>query len=177
MKDEVNNSRVVHTSVDSIEKIIPGSSVGQNQTTNEANVGVDQDGKDDESEAEAEGDDEGEGEGEGEGELPDHDERSIANTRPPKPNDGILELDELVRMMEALPGGATSALGSTPGNASEGELETFGTRGGLDGLDTKSQGRDEPAYTCFTPLFKLTLGESPFYHSAYSKRYRSIHQQ
>lgn len=116
-----------------------------------------------------------EGEGDGEGELPDHDERSIANTRPPKSTDGIVELDELVRLMrEALPSGAQSALGSTsplpssslPSDKEQGqamgdaerEPETFGTRGGLDGMD--GAGRDEPAYTCFTPLFKLTLGES-----------------
>lgn len=142
--------------MDSVEKIIPSlnSDTGTNTPTEDSGV------KDENH------DDDEEGEGEGEGELPDHDERSIANTRPPKTADGIIEVDEMVRLMrEVLPGGARSALGSIPqrpatssAEAEVAEAETFGTRGGLDGL-SESHGRDEPAYTCFTPLFKLTLGK------------------
>lgn len=140
--------------MDSVEKIIPHSSSGDKAADT---AGDDSEAKEDHE------DEDDDGEGEGEGELPDHDERSIANTRPPKTVDGIIELDELVRLMcEVMPGGARSALGSmsSPAPASSEETEeTFGTRGGLDGLN-EAEGRDEPAYTCFTPLFKLTLGKS-----------------
>jgi len=102
-----------------------------------------------------------------EGELPDSDERSIAKTRSPAEGDGILELGELVKMMqEILPTGARSTLSTTtsadyaPADDSAGPstsgTETFGSRGGLEGMT--GVGQDEPAYTCFTPLFKLTLG-------------------
>jgi RNA exonuclease NGL2 len=114
-------------------------------------------------------DDEGDDEKDDEGELPDHDERSIAKTRTPRDGDGILEVEELVKMMqETLPTGATSALSSTPSaehapaddsaGSSQSGTETFGTRGGLEGMT--GVGKDEPAYTCYTPLFKLTLGRS-----------------
>jgi len=118
-------------------------------------------------ESENDKDDEGDDEKDDEGELPDHDERSIAKTRSPRNGDGILEVEELVKMMqETLPTGARSALSSipsaehAPADGTAGSLqsgtETFGTRGGLEGMT--GVGKDEPAYTCYTPLFKLTLG-------------------
>lgn len=134
---------MVHNSVDAVNDTIP-SDPSSSGGTGSNTPAVD---KDDE--------------GEGEGELPDHDERSIAKTRPPTQSDGIIELEELVRMMrEEIPGGAISALGSSsPQSLETGDrTETFGDRGGLDGIG--GIGRDEPAYTCYTPLFKLTLGES-----------------
>lgn len=135
---EVNNSRLVHTSLEGVGQLLPAEESGGETGTNTPDAG----GKDEKDD-------------EGEGELPDHDERSIANTRLPRDGDGILELDELVRMMTTeLPGGATSAPGSIGVDTEE---ECFGSRGGLEGM--KGQGRDEPAYTCYTPLFKLTLGE------------------
>jgi RNA exonuclease NGL2 len=158
--NEVNVSRLVHTSVDNIEHTIPSHSLNGGEVTGTSTEAPTADAEEDKDD-----------EGEGEGELPDHDERSIANTRPPKVCDGIVELDDLVRMMcEVLPGGARSVLGSVPASQSKGEVETeneretFGTRGGLDGMEGKGHGRDEPAYTCFTPLFKLTLGKS--FHKA-----------
>ena len=115
----------------------------------------------------SEKDDEGENDKDEEGELPDSDERSVAKTRSPREGDGMLEVEELVKMMqEILPTGATSTLSSTtsadhaPADDSAGQsqsgTETFGTRGGLEGMT--GSGKDEPAYTCYTPLFKLTLG-------------------
>lgn len=91
---------------------------------------------------------------EGEGELPDKDERSIANTRRVAAGDGILELDVLVALArEVLPEPARSAYDSFQYGP-----ETYGSRGGFkDGIT--GAGAGEPAYTCFTPLFKLTLGE------------------
>lgn len=120
-------------------------------------------------EGEEEKDREGENEKDEEGELPDHDERSIAKTHSPREGDGILEAEELVKMMrEILPTGARSTLCSTtsadhaPADTSAGPsssgTETFGSRGGLEGMS--GMGKDEPAYTCYTPLFKLTLGTS-----------------
>jgi RNA exonuclease NGL2 len=110
---------------------------------------------------------EAENEKDDEGELPDHDERSIAKTRPPREGDGVLEVEELVKMMrDILPTGAVSTLSSTtsadhaPADTAAGHsqsgTETFGTRGGLEAMT--GSGQDEPAYTCYTPLFKLTLG-------------------
>lgn len=143
--EEVKLSRRVHTSVDTVNQSLPQSSEGGTGSNTPATEGKDDEGGD-------------EGEGEGEDELPDHDERSIANTRSPKEGDGILELDDLVEMMnEVLPGGATSTLGCIK---HEEGAECFGSRGGLEGMH--GRGRDEPAYTCYTPLFKLTLGKPRF---------------
>lgn len=92
-----------------------------------------------------------------EDELPDSNEKSTANTRPPEEADGILPITELTKMLsETVPGGAKSAYGLSPWvtNGSE----TFGSRGGFGHLKPRD-GKDEPAYTCFTPLFNLTLGE------------------
>ncbi|GFZ46087.1 hypothetical protein JCM24511_04333 [Saitozyma sp. JCM 24511] len=90
-----------------------------------------------------------------EDELPDSNEKSTANTRPPEEADGILPITELTKMLsETVPGGAKSAYGLSPWvtNGSE----TFGSRGGFGHLKPRD-GKDEPAYTCFTPLFNLTL--------------------
>lgn len=87
-------------------------------------------------------------------ELPDTDERSIAGTRPTTEADGIRTLDDLIAMAaEVLPEPARSAYGVT-----EWGTETYGARGGFKDGATGA-GANEPAYTCFTPLFKLTLGE------------------
>jgi RNA exonuclease NGL2 len=143
--EEVNASRLIHISVEAIGQSIPG-------------------GGEDESDAAGQT----EPEKDDEGELPDHDERSIAKTRPPREGDGMLEVEELVKLMqEILPSGATSTLASSsadqvPAGGSAGNTpsgtDTFGTRGGLEGMS--GVGKDEPAYTCYTPLFKLTLGTS-----------------
>lgn len=89
-----------------------------------------------------------------EDELPDSHEESIAGTRPAREEDGIRRLEDLVGMMkDVLPEPARSAYGT-----SKWEAETYASRDGfLPGV--KAVGGGEPAYTCFTPLFKLTLGE------------------
>lgn len=89
-----------------------------------------------------------------EDELPDTDERSIAGTRPPTDADGIRTLDDLLLMaQEVLPEPARSAYGTTKWGT-----ETYAARGGFKDGATGAGG-NEPAYSCFTPLFKLTLGE------------------
>jgi RNA exonuclease NGL2 len=134
--EEVEASRLIHVSVEAVAQALDPQG---------AETATETEDKDDE------------------GELPDHDERSTAKTRPPRDGDGILEVEELVKLMrETLPEGATSAISQMATNSSAGksdsEPETFGTRGGLDGMT--GFGRNEPAFTCFTPLFKLTLGKS-----------------
>jgi RNA exonuclease NGL2 len=142
--EEVEASRLIHVSVEAVAQALDPQGVDGNEGGN----GNEE--KDDEEE------------------LPDHDERSIAKTRPPRNGDGMLEVEELVKLMqETLPEGATSALSQMVGegesssgkspSAPEPGTETFGTRGGLDGMT--GFGRNEPSYTCYTPLFKLTLGK------------------
>jgi len=153
--EEVQSSRLVHISTEAIGKAMPA--------TEGSNGEVETDEKDDE----------GDNDKDEEGELPDSDERSVAKTRSPREGDGMLEVGELVKMMqEVLPTGARSTLASTasadhaPADTSAGPsesgTETFGSRGGLEGMT--GSGKDEPAYTCYTPLFKLTLGKSPSRH-------------
>lgn len=145
------DSRLVHTSVAKVgasaaEEDVSASGTGSNTP---APAGESSGRK---PEAEEKDDD---GEGEGEGELPDSNERSIANTRPCTDADGILSLAEMQRLTaEVLPHPARSAYASTHWAG-----ETYAQRGGLDGIK-HAAGAGEPAYTCFTPLFRLTLGES-----------------
>lgn len=209
--DQINSSRLVHTSVDKItppaqptstpasetpdkngssSDVVEGTGDTQTEITGATGTNTPAEKEDDHQ------DEDGEGDGEGEGGEPDSNEKSIANTRPPQPADGIPKVDELVNMFKAaLPGGRglTSAYGSAlpsldlasglnpslasssavaagaePGNVdggsrpSEVRVQTFGSRGGLEPLDGSGEGGDEPGYTCYTPLFKLTLGESDF---------------
>ena len=154
--EEVESSRLVHISTEAIGKAMPDTEGSNGE------------------EGANEKDDEGENEKDDEGELPDSDERSVAKTRSPREGDGMLEVEELVKMMqEVLPTGARSTLASTtsadhaPADTSAGPsasgTETFGSRGGLEGMT--GSGKDEPAYTCYTPLFKLTLGKSRGFHT------------
>lgn len=109
------------------------------------------------SEKDDEGD--GEGEGEGEGELPDSNEKSTAKTRAPEPSDGILSVEELQSMMQGLigPSGLRSAYDVSGWNTEADQ--TFQSRGGWpEGSEALEKGKNEPAYTCFTKLFQLTLG-------------------
>ncbi|WVQ82539.1 hypothetical protein IAT38_004668 [Cryptococcus sp. DSM 104549] len=90
-------------------------------------------------------------------ELPDSNEKSLKGTRPPTAADGLPTVPELVQLyQEVMPrGGARSAYGSAAW--AEGRTgESFDARGGFaEGMEV--EGRGEPAYTCFTPLFRLTL--------------------
>lgn len=122
-------SRLVHTNVANIGNAAVGMEVASLCTSDTAD-----DDKDEE-------------------ELPDSDERSIANTRSPTPADGILTLDSLLDIARDLLGeGGRSAYADT-----EWGTETFAARGGF-APGVVARGGGEPAYTCFTPLFRLTLG-------------------
>ncbi|BEI93890.1 uncharacterized protein CcaverHIS019_0603490 [Cutaneotrichosporon cavernicola] len=128
--ESLNLSRLVHTNVAKIG-VEPGSEPPSESASGTATPAVKE--KDDEDE------------------LPDTDERSIAGTRRPIPGDGIATLDELLAMAaEVLPTPARSAYGVT-----EWGSETYAARGGFK--NSTGAGGNEPAYTCFTPLFKLTL--------------------
>lgn len=141
------DSRLVHTSVAKV-----GLSADESETPTPSGTGTATPAEGAQP-TEADKDDEDEGDGEGEGELPDNNEKSIANTRAPTPADGIISLDEINTLAaELLPRPARSAYASTQWDG-----ETYAARGGLDGL--RGKGGHEPAYTCFTPLFRLTLGE------------------
>ncbi|WRT64419.1 uncharacterized protein IL334_001351 [Kwoniella shivajii] len=139
MIDEITSSRLVH---DSVVKVAPLSAPSEipSTTATGSNTPITKD------------------EEEGEGELPVSNEKSIANTRSPSTSDGILPVDQLVRgMRELLPlGGTQSAYGSTRWGSNN--KESFGNRGGFDSIEDENvNGKEEPAYTCFTPLFRLTL--------------------
>jgi RNA exonuclease NGL2 len=87
-------------------------------------------------------------------ELPDTDERSIANTRAATAADGIRALDDLMAIgRDLMLGGARSAYGNNKWGT-----ETFADRAGFPPGVTGAGG-GEPAYTCFTPKFHLTLGK------------------
>ncbi|WVR06125.1 hypothetical protein IAU60_003155 [Kwoniella sp. DSM 27419] len=132
MMNEIDQSRVIH---DSVAKIVPAQ--GVEPAPSASGTGTNTPSKDEE-------DDEHEGEDKAEGQLP--------NTRQPGTADGILPAIEMIRLMrEVLTEGATSAYGSNWNG------DSFVGRGGHDGLDRAVAGESEPAYTCFTPLFKLTL--------------------
>ncbi|WVQ61892.1 uncharacterized protein L199_000025 [Kwoniella botswanensis] len=145
MIDEISSSRLVH---DSVAKISPSTITNVSEVPSTTATGSNTPTiKEDE-------------EGEGEGELPDNNEKSIANTRTPQANDGILPVGELVKsMQEILPeGGARSAYDSTEWGSKVDNQETFGRRGGFEHVNgDQVSGKEEPSYTCFTPLFRLTL--------------------
>jgi hypothetical protein len=148
MISEIEESRFVHTSVDNIpgpaRNDPPSTSGTGSSTPAEGGTG---------SNTPAEKDDEEE--------PPDSHERSVANTRDPQPFDGILNADELAGLArKLLPEGVKSAFGSSDWAGNDGE--TFAKRGGFErvGGVGELEGGGEPGYTCFTPLFKLTLGQS-----------------
>ncbi|ODN78037.1 hypothetical protein L202_05120 [Cryptococcus amylolentus CBS 6039] len=82
---------------------------------------------------------------------------STANSRAPLVSDGIPTTEEMVGLYrEVFPGrGCESAYGSTGWRVGR-DVPGFGARGGFGELE-EGGGGDEPGYTCFTPLFKLTL--------------------
>jgi len=162
ISQDIIDSRFVHKSLDKLYSLEfdTVSAVPSNSGTGTATPVVNE-----------KEDGEGEGEAEGEGELPDNDERSVAGTRDEQPSDGIATMEDLVRMAkEMLPdtgcqsayeaGKWTSAAGATF-NERDGFKRSFTGRV-PDGM----KGHAEPAYTCYTPLFKLTLGESSYRHQS-----------
>ncbi|ODO05986.1 hypothetical protein I350_05047 [Cryptococcus amylolentus CBS 6273] len=82
---------------------------------------------------------------------------STANSRAPLVSDGIPTTEEMVGLFREvfLGGGCESAYGSTGWRVGR-DVPGFGGRGGFGELK-EGGGGDEPGYTCFTPLFKLTL--------------------
>jgi hypothetical protein len=77
----VESSRLVHISTEAIGKAMPATEGSNGE------------------EGANEKDDEGENEKDDEGELPDSDERSVAKTRSPREGDGMLEVEELVKIL------------------------------------------------------------------------------
>ncbi|WWC86536.1 uncharacterized protein L201_001413 [Kwoniella dendrophila CBS 6074] len=154
MIDEITSSRFVH---DSVVKIAPSSSFIPSDPPSTSATGSNTPTTS--TKEQEDGEDKEEEEKEGEGELPDSNEKSVANTRSPNSQDGILSTEELVNAMkEILPdGGAKSAYAST--NWGMDNKEAFSKRGGFDHVEGRENvsGNKEPAYTCFTPLFRLTL--------------------
>ncbi|WVW82629.1 hypothetical protein I302_104640 [Kwoniella bestiolae CBS 10118] len=145
MIDEISSSRLVH---DSVVKISPSSTEPTSEAPSTSATGSNTPVVKDEED------------GQGEGELPDNNEKSIANTRTPGADDGILAVEDLVKAMrDVLPnGGAGSAYGSVEWGSATGNDEAFAKRGGFEHVDSgEVAGTGEPAYTCFTPLFRLTL--------------------
>jgi RNA exonuclease NGL2 len=153
--NEVETSRIVHTSVEKVGLSLsapPSTSGIGSKTPVTAN------------QAEEADESEGDGEAENEEELPDSHEKSIAGTRSPHPSDGILPMDTLVGLLsDLIPDGVRSAYVDSPWSGKEGTGETFEERGGFERVkpdDVGLRGGQEPGYTCYTPLFKLTLGMS-----------------
>lgn len=152
IQKDVIASRFVHRSLEP-EEPTTGSTATSNAGTGSNTPAAQENDKDEEG-------DEGEGEGGG-GET---DENSVKGTRPARPDDGILEMAELIQIArDLLPhGGCRSAY--TAGQWAEKEEQTYTGRKGFERSFGKSipdglEGHGEPAYTCYTPLFKLTLGE------------------
>ena len=155
---DVLNSRFVHKSLDAHYEPKPDvaseSAATSNAGTGTATPVVEDDDKEDEKE-----------DAEGEGELPDTDERSVAGTRSPTPADGIPELEALVEMAKQLLPAQGLQSAYTAEKCAQDKEGTYARRNGFarsfEGSDIPDglTGQDEPAYTCYTPLFKLTLGE------------------
>ncbi|KAJ9118178.1 hypothetical protein QFC22_004082 [Naganishia vaughanmartiniae] len=148
--EQLDKSRVIHTSLEKVEEHVEttlsaaAALAQQNDTANSTSnsspaefVGVP--GEDDEKE-EA-------GESQGDPGLP-------KNSRRPTEEDGLLHGHELQQMASEIFGheGVTSLYGSS-GWVGEAEKElSYGGRGGKG-----EEGKDEAAWTCFTPIWRLTL--------------------
>ncbi|OCF45310.1 hypothetical protein I317_00833 [Kwoniella heveanensis CBS 569] len=165
MARRIDDSRVVHDSAKKIAPITSTIAPSENGTSTPPTasgtgtntpVAKDEDDKED-----------------GEGEGAKEDDKSLPNTRPVKEQDGILSTSEMIDLLrQELPesnGGLTSAYAhahayGAASSLSGNKTDSFGGRGGFDhvGIDrsdaqTTVQGYGEPAYTCFTPLFRLSL--------------------
>ncbi|WWC66121.1 uncharacterized protein I206_100021 [Kwoniella pini CBS 10737] len=138
MIEEITSSRMVH---DSVIKVSPSSYLSDVSSTTATGSNTPNTKEDEEAE----------------GELPDSNEKSIANTRSPRDTDGILSVEELVNAMRTIlpTEGATSAYGNSSWAGAD--KENFDKRGGFNQVQGDVVGKGEPAYTCFTPLFRLTL--------------------
>ena len=145
---QLSASRLVHTSVDKIgldhTSAPESNSVSTSNAGTGANTPVDEDEED---------------EDDGKEELPDNDERSVAGTRLPLASDGLLKVDDLIAIAQSVLNGKGCMSAYDNSTWSSNQAETYGGRGGST-MSGVMAGLSEPAYTCYTPLFKLTLGES-----------------
>jgi RNA exonuclease NGL2 len=154
---DVVNSRFVHKSLDAHYALNPDSTLESAAPSN-SGTGT--------ATPVAEAEEKEDAEGEGEGELPDTDERSVAGTRSPIPADGIPELDTLVELATKLLPDQGLQSAYTAEKWAQGGEATFARRDGFarsfegSAVPSGLTGQNEPAYTCYTPLFKLTLGGS-----------------
>lgn len=82
-----------------------------------------------------------------------------AKARPIEPQDGILSVEELQSVMQGLIGaeGLQSAYDVIKWQRNGDD--TFASRDGWSEGSRGKKGDGEPGYTCYTALFKLTLGE------------------
>ena len=158
LKDELESSRLLHQSVDkahaSVTTTLPASESTEPAAIHGAvasTVGTPDDHNDENDDDDEEGQ-----------QGPDTDERSIAGTRPPTASDGLLSVSELIQAFQsASPSRLISAYDIA--SPTDEPVQTFATRGGFrEHADVMQEGngRNEPAYTCYTPLFRLTLGQS-----------------
>ncbi|OWZ76922.1 RNA exonuclease NGL2 [Cryptococcus neoformans Bt85] len=151
--DEISQSRLVHNSLSKIPLIPPEIPSSDSEPASTTGTGTTTPAVTNKTEAEKDGENE------------DLDDKSTANTRPPRPSDGLptaLELVDLFKAEFPLIGrdsdqhdGAMSAYGSTQWKEGKG-IDGFDDRKGF-GDGEKGKGGDEPGWTCFTPLFRLTL--------------------
>ncbi|AAW46917.1 hypothetical protein CNBM2200 [Cryptococcus deneoformans B-3501A] len=151
--DEISQSRLVHDSLSKIPLTPPEIPSSASEPASTTGTGTTTPAIINKTEAEKDAENE------------DLDDKSIANTRPPRPSDGLPTALELVDLFKAefplidgdsdQPEGAMSAYGSTQWKEGKG-IDGFDDRKGF-GDGEKGQGGDEPGWTCFTPLFRLTL--------------------
>ena len=159
MISEFEESRLVHSSVDAL---YPPAVPENGHVTNDDNADPKNGHRDD---AEKPKNDSTQNE---------RDEKLVAGSRLPREEDGILSLSEMIATLRepsyTVPRKRRSAY--EEGLWTLNSSECFGERGGFQ---TKFEpgatphtlmGRREPGYTCYTALFKLTLGESPGYASS-----------
>lgn len=169
LETQITTSRVVHDSVDKFYRRkeglpIPDPAPIDSQAGTGSNTPAQNGGEavQPESVVEEEGEAEGGGQGSVSTSAPNDAQPQIKNTRPAEAADGIATYDELVDTIRTLlPNGLESSYLSYD---SPPDQMDFGKRDGFkatfstipDGL----AGHDEPAYTCYTSLFQLTLGKS-----------------
>jgi RNA exonuclease NGL2 len=148
----------VHTSVEKIEESLSAPPSNTGTGTNTPTPALDDDDKSNDEEEEEDKDEQADSH-----EFSIAHETSIANTRYPTHSDGIVPIEELVRLIQGLiPDGLKSAYGDIPWSGVDGSGETFGGRGGFERVGGQGDlgGDGEIGWSCYTPLFKLTLGES-----------------
>ena len=130
---DILKSRVVHVTVDATVPIKNKRAVAEDEEAAAGGEAGDGSGGDEESED------------------PD---RVIVNARAARPEDGLLQPDELtVLFQDVVRGGLTSAYDSWTSFATN---RTFGSRGILS---PERRGHNEPVYTSYTHYWKTTLGE------------------